>query len=514
MSSSRSEYVAKNVSITLAMQIVKNLLGFVNRTVFVYILGAEYLGVNSLFTDILTVLSFAELGIGNAMVFSLYKPIARGDQEKIKSLMKLYAKTYQIIGIVIAGLGICLVPFIGHIVGDVSYIKENIILLYLLFLLNSVISYFFVYKKSLIIACQKNYIVDIYQQIFYAFQVVAQILFLAVTKQFIIYLMLMVATTFLNNYFVAKKADKMYPFLKEKNIAPLEKNEIYDIIKNVKALVVYKIGGIILESTDSIFISSIINVVTVGLYANYKIVVDVFRTIGSQVMNSIVASVGNLNAGDDTEKKEKVFNEMFYISGWFYGFATAGLCCFLSPLVSVWLGNKYVIGFDAVLAACVYFYISNMHYPCYTYRTTAGLFVFGKYVPMFSAIINIILDIVMGRLWGLAGILWASSIARIVTYELIDPIIVYKKVFNKPVIKYFFQYAMLTVLIVVDAIVSYRVSFFVLRFDGFMGLICRAVLFSVIFNVVFFLTTFKTPQFKSLMNRGKSVWKKMKTKGE
>ncbi len=590
MSSSRSEYVAKNVSITLAMQIVKNLLGFVNRTVFVYILGAEYLGVNSLFTDILTVLSFAELGIGNAMVFSLYKPIARGDQEKIKSLMKLYAKTYQIIGIVIAGLGICLVPFIGHIVGDVSYIKENIILLYLLFLLNSVISYFFVYKKSLIIACQKNYIVDIYQQIFYAFQVVVQILFLAITKQFIIYLMLMVATTFLNNYFVAKKADKMYPFLKEKNIAPLEKNEIYDIIKNVKALVVYKIGGIILESTDSIFISSIINVVTVGLYANYKIVVDVFRTIGSQVMNSIVASVGNLNAGDDTEKKEKVFNEMFYISNykivvdvfrtigsqvmnsivasvgnlnagddtekkekvfnemfyissWFYGFATAGLCCFLSPLVSVWLGNKYVIGFDAVLAACVYFYISNMHYPCYTYRTTAGLFVFGKYVPMFSAIINIILDIVMGKLWGLAGILWASSIARIVTYdiildivmgklwglagilwassiarivtyELIDPIIVYKKVFNKPVIKYFFQYAMLTVLIVVDAIVSYRVSFFVLRFDGFMGLICRAVLFSVIFNVVFFLTTFKTPQFKSLMNRGKSVWKKMKTKGE
>lgn len=214
---------------------------------------------------------------------------------------------------------------------------ENIILLYLLFLLNSVISYFFVYKKSLIIACQKNYIVDIYQQIFYAFQVVAQILFLAITKQFIIYLILMVATTFLNNYFVAKKADKMYPFLKEKNIAPLEKNEIYDIIKNVKALVVYKIGGIILESTDSIFISSIINVVTVGLYANYKIVVDVFRTIGSQVMNSIVASVGNLNAGDDTEKKEKVFNEMFYISGWFYGFATAGLCCFLSPLVSVWL---------------------------------------------------------------------------------------------------------------------------------------------------------------------------------
>lgn len=208
MKVSRSEYVVKNVSVTLVMQIVKNLLGFVSRTIFVYTLGAEFLGVNSLFTDILTVLSFAELGIGNAMVFSLYKPISQGNTNKITSLMKLYAKAYQIIGIVIAVLGVCLVPFIGYIVGDVSYVKENIVVLYLLFLLNSVISYFFVYKKSLIIADQKNYIVDIYQQIFYAIQVVSQAIFLITTKQFITYLVLMVATTFLNNYFVAKKADK------------------------------------------------------------------------------------------------------------------------------------------------------------------------------------------------------------------------------------------------------------------------------------------------------------------
>ena len=218
MGESRSEYVAKNVSVTLIMQIIKNLLGFVSRTVFVYVLGAEYLGVNSLFTDILTVLSFAELGIGNAMVFSLYKPISQKDTEKIKSLMKLYSRAYQVIGIVIAVLGICLVPFIGYIVGDVKYIRENITLLYLLFLLNSVISYFFVYKKSLIIADQKNYIVDIYQQIFYAAQVVLQAIFLITTKQFITYLIIMVATTFFNNYIVAKKADKMYSYLREGHI--------------------------------------------------------------------------------------------------------------------------------------------------------------------------------------------------------------------------------------------------------------------------------------------------------
>ena len=512
MKVSRSEYVMKNVSVALVMQVIKNLLGFLSRTVFVYILGAEYLGVNSLFSDILTVLSFAELGIGNAMVFSLYKPISQDNTEKIKSLMKLYAKTYKIIGFVIAVLGICLVPFIGYIVGDVSYVKENVVVLYILFLLNSVISYFFVYKKSLIIADQKNYIVDIYQQVFYAIQVVLQIAFLVITKQFITYLILMVVTTFLNNYFVAKKADKMYPYLKDKEVEPLKKDEINDIVTNVKALVVYKIGGIILESTDSIFVSSLINVITVGLYANYKMIVNVFRTIGNQVMNSIVASVGNLNAGNDVKKKEIVFDEMFYISGWFYGFATAGLCCFLSPLISVWLGDKYVIGFDSVLAACTYFYISNMHYPCYTYRTTAGLFVFGKYIPMISAAINIVLDIIMGKVWGLAGILWASTIARVVTYEIIDPVIVYRRVFKRSVMKYFVQYTAITGLIIVDTLISYMFAFSVCKSSGVFGLLIKIVLFSVFYNICYLLVTFRTPQFKSLLNIGKVVLHKMSAK--
>lgn len=504
MASSRSEYVVKNVSITLVMQVVKNVLSFIGRTAFVYVLGAEYLGVNSLFTEILTVLSFAELGIGNAMVFSLYKPLAEKDTEKIKSLMQLYAKAYRVIGIVIAGLGICVVPFVKHIVGDVSYVKEDITLLYLLFLVNSVISYFFVYKKSLIIADQKNYIVDIYQQVFYAFQVIGQVVFLLVTKRFIPYLLIMIVTTFLNNVYVAYKADKMYPFLTQKNIKPLDKGEVSGIITNVKALVVYKIGGIILESTDSIFISSLINVVTVGLYANYKMIISVFKTIGSQMMNSIVASVGNLNASATDQKKESVFYEMLYISAWFYGFATMGLCCFMTPLVNVWLGEKYAIGFDAVLAASIYFYVSNMHYPCYTYRTTAGLFVFGKYVPMIAAVCNIVLDIVLGKIWGLSGILWASTISRVFTYEIIDPCLIYKKIFHKPVIKYLLMYTGLTSLIFLDGVVSYKISSIV-SLTGFIGLLIQVIVFSLVFNLLFLTATLKTTQFKSIYQRIKPI---------
>lgn len=497
---SRSEYVFRNVSITLVMQIVKNILSFISRTVFVYVLGAEYLGVNSLFTDILSVLSFAELGIGNAMVFSLYKPLAEENNEKIKSLMKLYAKAYKIIGVVIAVLGVGIIPFLSYIIGNVSYVKENIVLLYILFLFNSVISYFFVYKKSLIIADQKSYIVDIYQQVFYGLQVTLQAIFLVITKQFLAYLLIMIATTFFNNFFVARKADKLYPYLTEKNIAPLEKNEFNDIVKNVKALVVYKIGGIILESTDSIFISSLINVITVGLYANYKMVINVFKTIGFQIMDSIVASVGNLNASATDEKKESVFYEMFYISAWFFGFSSTGLCCFLTPLVQIWLGDSFVISFSAVVAACIYFYISNMHYPCYTYRTTAGLFIYGKYVPMFAAIINIILDVIMGKIWGLTGIIWASTISRIFTYELIDPILVYKKVFHSSVLKYLFLYISMTFLIFADCGVS-KFIISIIPVQGIIGFILKIILFSIVFNAIFFGVTCKTSQFKSIRNR-------------
>lgn len=504
MAASRSEYVVKNVSVTLVMQVVKNLLAFVSRTVFVYVLGAEYLGVNSLFADILTVLSFAELGVGNAMVFSLYKPLAERNTEKIKSLMRLYAKAYRIIGIVIAIAGISFAPFVKHIVGDVSYVKDDITLLYLLFLLNSVISYFFVYKKSLIIADQKNYIVDIYQQVFYAFQVVVQSAFLIITKQFIPYLIIIILTTFMNNLYVAHKADKMYPYLEDRNVKPLEKEEVNGIVTNVKALVVYKVGGIILESTDTIFISSLINVLTVGLYDNYKMLINVFKTIGSQMMNAVVASVGNLNASATDQKKESVFYEMLYISTWFYGFAAAGLCCFLTAFVSLWLGENYAIGFDAVLAACIYFYVSNMHYPCYTYRTTAGLFVFGKYVPMIASVFNIALDIVMGKTWGLSGILWASTISRALTYELIDPFLVYRRIFHKPVMKYFITYACLTILVFVDGFISYKVASLISA-AGLIGSMSQVVVFSLVFNLFFLLVTFRTAQFKSIYGRLKTI---------
>ncbi len=503
VSMTRGEYVVKNTAVSIVMQIVRNLLGFVSRTIFINILDAEYLGVNGLFSDILSMLSFAELGIGNAMTFSLYKPLADKNIEKIKSLMKLYATCYKCIGVVIAILGVCIVPFLNKIVGDVSYVKEDIVLLYLLFLLNSVLSYFFVYKKSLIIADQKNYIVEIYKEAFYALQVVVQSVFLVISKQFIAYLIIVVLFTFLNNYFMARKANKLYPYIASGTATKLEKHELKTIVKNVKALIVYKIGHILIDSTDSIFISMFINVITVGLYSNYKMVLNIFKTIGNTINGSVVASIGNLNATAVEEKKYSVFCEMFYLDVWFYGFTAVGLCVFLKEFISLWLGSGYTLGIDSVIAICVLYYISNLHYPCYAYRVTSGLFVFSKYIPLIAAVINIVLDIVFGMHFGLTGILLASIISRTLTYEIVDPIIIYKKVFGVAYHKYFLMYFLYTALVIGDGFLCYGLVILI-PCTGLLGFIIKVVAASAAFNIIFVCATFRTSAFRNLLNRVKN----------
>lgn len=509
MANSRSEYVVKNAATTVTLQIVKNLLDFVGRIIFVRILGAEYTGVNTLFTEILTVLSFTELGIGNAMIFSLYKPLAEKDTEKIKSLMRLYALSYRVIGVVIAIVGIGVIPFLDLIVGEVSYVKENLVVLYILFLANTVLSYFFIYNRSLIVADQKSYLVGIYREVFHAIRVVAQSIFLIVTRSIIPYLIIMIICTFLNNLFVTYKAKKMYPYLNDKDIKPLAKEEKKGIFANVKALVVYKVGNIMLESTSSIFISMLVNVLTVGLYGNYKMIINVFKTVGNQVMESLIASIGNLNAEGTKEKKLTVFNDMYYLNAWFYGFTAVGLGLFLTPVVQILFGEGNEITSAAVWAACIYYYVANMHYPCYAYRTTAGLFIYGKFVPLLCTILNVILSIVLGMKFQLVGILMASTISRMFTFEVIDPLLVYKRVFEKSAIGYFVKYVLYFALTAVNALIC---QFVVSKIpvEGIVGLIIKVIAVTVVYNAIYLLVTCRSKEFVDVKSR---VFNMIKGKG-
>lgn len=494
---SRSQYVVRNTAVTLLTQLVKNVLGFLSRTAFIWVLGKELLGINSLFTEILAMLSFAELGIGNAFVYSLYKPLAERDNVKLGTLMRLYAKAYKGIGLLIGVLGLCLLPFLKMLVGDVAVDDSLLYTIFLMYVFNTAVSYFFVYKTSLIVADQKNYIVLIAQEGFHAVQVAVQVVILLLTGNYVLFMAITVVCTIGTNVFLAHKADKMYPFLLEKMVKPLSAEERDEIVANVKSLVVYKLGSTVLGGTDSIFISAIINVVTVGFYSNYKLLVDLFTSLGSQVVSSITASVGNVNASEGKERKEAIFDGLLCASAWFFGLSAVGLLLLSNDFIRLWVGTDYVLDIASVAAIVGAFYVNNMHHACFVYRNTAGLFVYGKCIPVIASVLNIGLDVALGMWIGLPGIFLATIIARMLTYEIVDPLIIYRRVFGKSVLTYYWNYLKYTAIVAAAGVACWAVLR-VIPVGSWLGFAVSCIAIGIVYCVAFGLLSFKTNGFDAL----------------
>lgn len=500
MKKSRSEYVTQNVSMVIGTQIVKNVISFIGRSVFIQILGAEYLGVNGLFSSILMVLSFAELGVGSALVYSMYKPLAENDNEKLKALMDLYAITYRIIGTVILILGLIIMPWVPRIVGTVSYVTEDIRILYLLTLLSTVSTYFLAYKKSILIADQKSYIVNLYEEIFHIIAVTVQSIILVVTKKYILYLIIGIVCNAMQNIWIAKKVDKKYKFLTTREKFKLEKTEMTQIINNTKAMFINKVGCMLLDCADNIFISILINVVTVGLYSNYRMIINIFKTLSAQIMNPVIASVGNLNVVGDIERKKSVFNETLYLCSWYFGFTAAGLFVFINELIEIWVGDSYLFSQNIVLVLCIHYYFMHINYPADIFRNASGNFVHLKYMPALAAGINILLNIPLGTRFGIAGIIAASIIARCLTTNISDPYIVYRYVLQTPVVEYFVNQIKYILKICACTICAF---IFVsgVNSKGWIILSLKAVIFTVVWNGMFFLINKANPASQKFISR-------------
>ena len=388
-SNSRVKNTTINSTVAILSKILIFLVQFICRTVFIRVLSTEYLGINGLFTNILTMLSFAELGIGNAIIFKLYKPIANNDEEKIKTYMKFYQKAYTMIGIVILLIGVTIIPFLKYIIKDVPNIKENIYLIYLLFLANSTISYFFIYKKSIIIGYQKEYITTLISFISILIQNILQIIILIITKNYILYLVIQILTTFVDNFITSKKANKMYPFLKSKTYTKISKIEEKNIFKDVKSLLLYKIGYVLSDGTDNIIISTFVGVTEVGLLSNYTTITNAIKTFLSAFFNAFTASVGNLNTEENTEKKQKIFYQMMFLSFFIYGIVSMEIVFLLNDVIEIWLGVNYILNYLICIILGINMYIDGIRFVNYTFRNTMGIFKQGRFIPIISSLVNV-----------------------------------------------------------------------------------------------------------------------------
>ena len=482
---SRLRFTAKNILSGYIFNTVSTLLRFVSRTVFVLYLSAEYLGVNGLLASVLGVLSFAELGFGTAMNYSLYKPIADNDTEKIKSLMHFYKNAYRIVAVVVTVIGLAIFPFLNVIVKDPGDVG-NISTYYLVFLFNTVTSYFVSYKFCIVNAEQKNYIFSYIRTISTTLTTVLQIIVLVVFKNFLIYLLTAAAVELIQKVFITIYLNKKYPYLLDKDIQKLPKEELGTIRKNVKALVWHKIGEISVYQTDNIIISAFINVLTVGYLSNYNLVITSVSGFITIIFKSATASLGNLIATEDVEKQYYIFKIYRFLAFWLYGFSAIAFFVLLSPFIILWFGNEMVVSEIVVLLIVINHYMVG-HRTCITnLKIAGGVFDQDKFVAFLQAIVNIAVSIIMVKLIGLPGV-FVGTIVQGLLSSTIKPFIVYKHIFKMNVKYYFidgFKYAMV---VLISGILCWIIRLGVLSTITIYSFIVMALIVTVIPNGIFWL---------------------------
>ncbi len=477
--------------------VLNTILGFVCRIIFVRCLSADYLGVNGLFTNILSMLSLAELGVGSAIVFALYKPLAENDEEKIASLMKLYSKAYRAIGTLIAAVGLLLMPFIGLIVKEQPNISESIYLLYVINLFNTASSYFFSYRISLLVAAQRNYIVSGISYIVTIIQSGIQMVFLLVFRNYVGYLLIQTVGTLIYNLIVTRVAVKQFPFIGNKAVKPLEKEEKRKLFSNVRDLMFYKLSGALVNCTDNILITFFNGLATTGIASNYTLLVNTLNSILNQIFSGLTASIGNHNASESTEKQYEMFSFLNMMNFWFFGWAALGIFFCSSDLVRLLFGESYVLAAEIPFIMALNFYTFGVVSVIGTYKDTLGLFHYGRYIQLITGMLNIVLSIVLGKIWGVFGIFAATVISRMCTHLWYTPYAVFRYGFKKSVVSYWRRYAFYLLLLCFAGAIC-CILFGIIPAEGIGWVLLKIFVCSLTANAVFILGLHRTDEFAKL----------------
>lgn len=503
---SRTTNVIRNAIGGIGGQLFTSIFMFICRTYFIKLLGSTYLGINGLFSNILSMLSLAELGIGPAIVFSMYKPIAENDELHVAKLMNFYKDAYRIVAGVVAVIGVCLLPFLEFLIKDAPDV-ENLKLIFALILSNTVVSYFYAYKGSMLNADQKAYVTVIFRNLFAVVQNIAQIIVLIVTGNFIMYLVTQMITTFFGNLCQAIYVDKKYPFLVKYKNEKIDKQERRDIMKRVRGMMMHKVGGFVLNGTDNLVISKFVGIVAVGIYSNYLMIINLIKTIIVQLSGSISASVGNLIASESEEKSYMVFNSTLLVYFWMYSFCTICFWVIFQPFIEWWIGGEYLLGGGVLLLVLVNFYFTGVQECVNTFTNATGLFWETRHKPIFECVINLVVSIVLAYKFGIAGVFMGTLASYLSTFW-INPVLIFKKQFKKSSLVYFVKFTMYFAITIITALVLGNVCNHIFSGVSLLSIIARALVCVIAPNILYLALFFKTKEFKYCYNLIKKTIKR------
>ena len=499
----RVKSATRNIAFGYVGQIATALMSFILRTVFIMHLNEDLLGINSTYGNILSLLNMAELGIGTALNFSLYGPVARGEKEKIKSYMQLYRKAYFIIACVVAAVGLLLTPFLQYfkLRSPENTTVRELTIYYLIFLFNTVSSYFVAYKYSLINAEQKNYIQTNIITITKVIVVFLQIIVVIVTENFLLYLLTDAVVQLIQKVFVSKFLDKMYPFLKEKNVEKLSKEESDEVWKKTKALVFHKVGDVARLQTDALIISTFVEVAMAGVVDNYNMVISTVSNFVNIIFNSVISSFGNLIATESREKQFSMFKVYRFFASWIYGFSCVGFMVLLTPLIRIWLGDHWILTSAAVYCILIDYYFKGDRIVLSNYKTAAGVFEPDKYLALIQGAVNLVISIVLVQTpLGITGIYIGTIVSGLIA-NFTKPVIIYRECFDMKAGSYFVDTAKYLASLVFVLVVSQLISVKVLANLNILTFILMAIIITVLFNGVYFALYGRSEEFKYLTGK-------------
>lgn len=432
---SRTKLAVRNVLAGLVNKSLSMILEFVSRAIFIQVLGVELLGINSVFISIVQMLSLAELGVTNAMVFSFYKPLAQQDHEKLAALTAFYRRIYIAIAVVVFALGFVTVPFLGGIL-QLESVPTDYVFGYLLFVLDTAVSYLFVYRTTLIRADQRGFVITKYEMVVNTVRSIAQILCLVLFGNYIFYIVLKVMGTISINVLSSRRAKRDYPYISESH-GDLDVQTKDDVITVIKSSFVYRVSASLLNSSTNIIMSAIVSSVVVGYLANYVTIITAVTSISVVIFTNLTASVGNLAITESPERRLAIFNTMLVIGSILTVVFVTTTTVMSNSFITLWIGERYVLPKSTVLLRMGLMFISCYMQVIYAYREAVGLYRKTKYLMLLAAVFNIVLSVLLGWLLGVDGILLASILSCVCTYFWYEPVLLYRDYFAANAMPYF-----------------------------------------------------------------------------
>lgn len=492
----------RNSFFSVISQMILIIVGFFSQRVLNLRMGEELVGMNSVISNIIALLSVTELGISTAVVFHLYGYLASKDEEKIAALMNLYRKAYGIFAVTISLLGLCVLPFVHLFLKENSFSLEYIRLVYLLWLVRTVCSYLLSYKRSVLIADQQEYVVTIGVLIANTLNYLSIIVIVEFWQNYVLALSMNIIIDVVLNLWISGYVDRKYAYLKKLRKEPLQKEIVQKVVADVKNIFVTRISAKLLLSTDSLIISGFISVGIVGLYSNYCMITQSLTNIVVSLSNALQPTIGNMFVEKDHKKEYGVLRQVSFIFFWIASFCSTGLLALMTPFVTdIWLGKEYGLDIIIILWCVINFFTHTLSMPLSMMMGVTGLFQKEKRISVWAAIANLVISLGLVTHMGIVGVLIGTFISYLMQmiYRMKVLVNEYMGTGLKGYILELVQYITLTIL---EAGTVYFIGTLIYQNGGWLYFVFMIFVCLLVPNVVNLCIYGRSWRFRSILNMG------------